>query len=90
MGSLCSNYVYRLVNLLENRRKMVETALEKWNKAGMNDLAGRLKFIKRHARTPEFRWSFLIYRPDHPDQTRPHILKHRPTRPDHVTFACAD
>ena len=28
MGSLCSNYAYRLVNLLENRRKMVETALE--------------------------------------------------------------
>ena len=60
MGSLCGNYAYRLVNLLENRRKMVETyGAGKWNKAGINDLAGRLNhryyivsMIKRDARTP--------------------------------------
>ena len=35
---------------------------------------------------------FLIYRPDHTDQTRPLILKYRPTRPDHAhaPTTCAD
>ena len=33
-----SNYAYRLVNILENRQKMVEM----WLEIGMNVLAGRL------------------------------------------------
>ena len=33
-----SNYAYRLINILENRQKMVKTRLE----IGMNNLAGRL------------------------------------------------
>ena len=32
------NYAYHLVNILENRQKMLEVRLE----IGMNDLAGRL------------------------------------------------
>ena len=41
MGSLCSNYAYRLVNLLENRAEDGRDGAGKWNKADMNDLAGR-------------------------------------------------